>query len=90
MPANLFRFIISCYFAAAPSPTTTNGAQKAGWASLRLALVDHGQHGAAQGFGAAERLVARGGADGVGDQLDGGGRSRPPNATPAARGRRHR
>ena len=31
----------------------------------RLALVDHGQHGPAQGLGAAERLVARGGADGL-------------------------
>jgi len=39
---------------------------------VRLALVDHRQHGAAQSFGAAELLVARDRANGLGDETDGG------------------
>jgi len=41
---------------------------------FRLAPVDEGEHGAAQGFGAAEPGIAGDGADGRGDQLHGGGR----------------
>lgn len=40
----------------------------------RFVLVDHGEHGAAQGLRTAERLVACGGANGAGDQIHRGGR----------------